>query len=77
MPLYDFKCKKCGYIQTHKYSPSRDIMPDKIFFGHPDCKNRILTRMYSVPSLLGLRRFGTRSKHDTGTDRKPWRGGWE
>jgi len=68
MPLYDFRCKKCGYTQTHKYSPDRDTMPDKIFFAHPDCKHRTLSRVYSTPNLTNVNRYGTRSKRDTGKD---------
>ncbi len=66
MPEYDFKCVKCGYIQTHRLNPNRDVMPDKIIFAHPDCKHRVLHRMYAVPNVTNVNRFGTRSARDTG-----------
>ena len=70
MSEYDFKCPKCGYTQTHKLNPNRDVMPDKIYFAHPDCRQRTLSRVYSAPGLLNVNRFGTRSKKDTGKDKR-------
>lgn len=70
MPDYDFRCIRCGYTQTHKYSPNRNTLPDKIYFAHPDCKHRTLARVYGVPNVTNVNRFGTRSKRDTGKDKK-------
>ena len=66
---YDYACPGCGYVQTHKYKMA-DTKPTVIVYYHwtekNQCRKRSLHRVFAVPSLNNVNRFGTRSARDTG-----------
>ena len=52
MPVYDFKCDKCGYIQEY-YVKSFNSFPDKCSCGNSKKFKKVETFSSSKPILKG------------------------